>query len=57
MQLKPMEEEKNLVMEHQFDGIAELNNPTPAWFMILFYGTIIFAIGYLLTYDVLGYGK
>lgn len=57
MQLKPMEEEKNLVMEHKFDGIAELNNPTPAWFMILFYGTIIFAIGYLLTYDVLGYGK
>lgn len=57
MQLKPMEEEKNLVMEHKFDGIAELNNPTPAWFMILFYGTIIFAIGYLLTYDVLGFGK
>ena len=57
MQLKPMEEEKNLVMEHKFDGIAELNNPTPAWFMILFYSTIIFAIGYLLTYDVLGYGK
>ncbi|QNK61893.1 c-type cytochrome [Pedobacter sp. PAMC26386] len=57
MQLKPMEEEKNLVMEHKFDGIAELNNPTPAWFMILFYGTIIFATGYLLTYDVLGYGK
>ncbi|KIO76377.1 cytochrome C [Pedobacter lusitanus] len=57
MQLKPLEEEKNLVMEHKFDGIAELNNPTPAWFMILFYGTIIFAIGYLLTYDVLGFGK
>jgi cytochrome c oxidase cbb3-type subunit 3 len=57
MQLKPMEQEKDLVMEHKFDGIAELNNPTPAWFMILFYGTIIFAIGYLLTYDVLGYGK
>lgn len=57
MQLKPLEEEKDLIMEHKFDGIAELNNPTPAWFMILFYGTIIFAIGYLLTYDVLGYGK
>ncbi|AMQ00045.1 Cytochrome C [Pedobacter cryoconitis] len=57
MQLKPLEEEKNMVMEHKFDGIAELNNPTPAWFMILFYGTIIFAIGYLLTYDVLGFGK
>lgn len=57
MQLKPMEEEKNLVMDHKFDGIAELNNPTPAWFMVLFYGTIIFAICYLLTYHVFGFGK
>lgn len=57
MQLKPMAEEKNLVMDHKFDGIAELNNPTPAWFMVLFYGTIIFAICYLLTYHVFGFGK
>lgn len=57
MQLKPMEEEKNLVMDHKFDGIAELNNPTPAWFMVLFYGTIIFAVCYLLTYHVFGFGK
>ncbi|MBB6500107.1 cbb3-type cytochrome c oxidase N-terminal domain-containing protein [Pedobacter cryoconitis] len=57
MQLKPLEEEKNLVMEHKFDGIAELNNPTPAWFMVLFYGTIIFAVCYLLNYEVLGFGK
>jgi len=57
MQLKPMEEEKSLEMEHKFDGIAELNNPTPAWFMVLFYATIIFGAGYLLTYHVFGYGK
>lgn len=57
MQLKPLEEEKELVMEHKFDGISELNNPTPAWFMVLFYGTIIFATGYLLTYHVFGFGK
>ncbi|WP_442590557.1 cbb3-type cytochrome c oxidase N-terminal domain-containing protein [Pedobacter sp. AW31-3R] len=57
MQLKPLEEEDSLVMEHKFDNIAELNNPTPAWFMILFYATIIFAIGYLLNYHVFGYGK
>jgi cytochrome c oxidase cbb3-type subunit 3 len=57
MQLKPLEEEGSLVMEHKFDGIAELNNPTPAWFMVLFYGTILFAIGYLLNYHVFNYGK
>src|SRR5690606_5524518 len=52
MGLKPISEEKDLVMEHTFDGIAELDNPTPAWFMVLFYGTIIFAIIYLLNYHV-----
>ena len=57
MQLKPIAEEKELEMEHKFDGIAELNNPTPAWFMVLFYGTIIFGIGYMLNYHVFGYGK
>jgi len=57
MQLKPLEEEGSLVMEHKFDGISELNNPTPAWFMVLFYGTIIFGICYLLNYHVFHYGK
>lgn len=57
MGLRPISEEKDLVMEHEFDGIAELNNPTPAWFMVLFYGTIIFAVIYLFNYEVLGWGQ
>src|SRR4051794_37864772 len=28
--LRPLSEEKDLVMEHEFDGITELDNPTPA---------------------------
>lgn len=54
MGLKPIEAEKDLMMEHQFDGITELNNPTPGWFMVLFYGSIIFAIGYMFHYEVFG---
>jgi len=57
LSLRPMSEEKNLLMEHEYDGIQELNNPTPAWFMYLFYGTIIFAIGYLLNYHVFHTGQ
>jgi cytochrome c oxidase cbb3-type subunit 3 len=57
MQLKPIEEEKDLMMEHEFDGIAELDNPIPAWFRILFYSTIVFGIGYVLNYHVFDYGK
>lgn len=56
MGLRPISEEKDLVMEHTFDGIAELDNPTPAWFMVLFYGTVIFAMVYLLSYHVFGIG-
>lgn len=55
--LRPISEEKDILIEHQFDGIAELDNPTPAWFMWLFYGTIAFGIVYILTYHVFDYGK
>lgn len=57
MGLRPMAEEKDLMMDHEFDGIAELDNPTPAWFSVLFYGTIIFAIGYMFNYHVFNWGK
>ncbi len=55
--LKPLSEESGLIMEHEFDGIAELDNPTPAWFMWLFYGTIVFAFSYMMYFHVLDYGK
>lgn len=54
--LKPLSEEKDIMLEHQFDGISELDNPTPAWFMWLFYSTIAFAFVYLVYYHVLDYG-
>lgn len=57
MGLKPIAEEESLIMDHQFDGISELNNPTPAWFMVLFYGTIIIAVLYMCNYEFLGFGK
>jgi cytochrome c oxidase cbb3-type subunit 3 len=50
--LKPLEEERNLMMEHTYDGIEELDNPTPPWFMYLFYLTIIFGVIYGFYYHV-----
>jgi len=55
--LKPLSEEQSLIIPHEYDGIQELNNPTPAWFMYLFYVTIVFAVGYLLIYHVFGVGQ
>lgn len=56
MGLKPIEEEKDLMMDHEFDGIRELDNPVPIWFNALFYGTIIFGFFYLIIYQVTGWG-
>lgn len=57
MSLKPMSEEKALLIAHDYDGIQELDNPTPAWFMWLFYSTITFGVCYLLVYHVFGMGQ
>ena len=41
-------------MGHAFDGIEEYDNPLPKWWFMLFLGTIIFAVGYLVLYPGLG---
>jgi cytochrome c oxidase cbb3-type subunit 3 len=42
------------LMDHDYDGIQELDNPPPAWYMYLFYATIVFAIVYMINYHTLG---
>jgi len=48
----PIENEKDIMLDHNFDGIIELNNSIPPWFNILFYGTIIIGVLYLFNYHV-----
>ncbi len=43
-------------MDHYYDGITELNNPMPAYLRLIFYGSIVFGIGYLFHYHVLETG-
>ncbi len=42
---------------HVYDGIEEYDNPLPRWWFMLFVGTIIFAIGYLVLYPGMGNWK
>src|SRR5229473_482217 len=35
---------------HEWDGIKELNTPLPRWWVITFYLTIVWAIGYWIVY-------
>ncbi len=37
-------------LHHDFDGIRELDNDPPLWFNLLFWGTLVWAIGYALHY-------
>ncbi|MEM9221430.1 MAG: cytochrome-c oxidase, cbb3-type subunit III [Pseudomonadota bacterium] len=35
---------------HSWDGIGELDTPLPRWWLIIFYATIIWAVGYMVLY-------
>ncbi|MEM7694612.1 MAG: cytochrome-c oxidase, cbb3-type subunit III [Pseudomonadota bacterium] len=35
---------------HEWDGLKELNNPLPRWWLYILYATIIWAIGYMILY-------
>jgi len=41
-----------LLLDHEYDGIRELDNKLPRWWVWLFYITIIFAAVYLVYYHV-----
>ena len=36
--------------DHDYDGIKELNNPSPYWVLLLFLGTIAFSLFYAVHY-------
>ncbi|OFZ31087.1 MAG: hypothetical protein A2622_00340 [Bdellovibrionales bacterium RIFCSPHIGHO2_01_FULL_40_29] len=44
---------KNL-MDHEYDGIQEFNNPLPLWWLGIFIGTVIFAFIYWIHYEIAG---
>jgi cytochrome c oxidase cbb3-type subunit 3 len=53
----PIEKEAEIMMDHDYDGIKELDSKIPPWFSWLFILTIIFAAYYMLQYHVFASGK
>jgi len=49
-----VEEEKQLLMDHDYDGIKELDNNLPPWWVYLFYACIIFSAIYLVRFEIMG---
>ena len=49
---KPIEKEEEIILDHNYDGIKELDNNLPPWWLYGFYASIIFAGIYLARYHV-----
>lgn len=52
----PVEEEAKILMDHEYDGIQELDNNLPPWWVWGFWATIIFAFVYMFHYHVFNTG-
>lgn len=52
----PVEKEADVDLGHDYDGIRELDNSLPPWWLYLFYFTIAFSAIYLYWYHVSGKG-
>lgn len=45
-------DDKKYELDHEYDGIKELDYPLPKWWLLTFYGAIIFGMGYFYHYSI-----
>ncbi len=43
----PIEKEKDIMLDHDYDGVRELDNSLPPWWLAIFYVTTAFAFVYI----------
>jgi len=48
----PLEKEADIMLDHNYDGIRELDNHLPPWWKWLFYLSIVFSIVYMVFYHL-----
>lgn len=49
---RALEDEKDIILDHNYDGIHELDNVLPPWWVYMFYATILFAGIYLVRFHI-----
>lgn len=50
LNMVPVSNESDIELDHDYDGIRELDNSLPPWWLYMFYFTIALGIGYLYVY-------
>ena len=51
---RPISADAEMLLDHDYDGIKELDNDLPPWWKYLFIGSVIFAVIYLVRFEILG---
>lgn len=49
--------ENDLLLNHEYDGIREFDNPMPKWWVWIFWGSFYFGLGYFIHYHMTGNGE
>lgn len=49
-----LDHEHQILLDHDYDGIRELDNNLPPWWVAMFYGTLVFGIFYIWFYHFRG---
>jgi cytochrome c oxidase cbb3-type subunit 3 len=45
------------VLDHEYDGIREYDNPMPRWWVTMFWATFVYSLGYGAHYHLTGNGQ
>ncbi|MEO8450325.1 MAG: cbb3-type cytochrome c oxidase N-terminal domain-containing protein [Gemmatimonadota bacterium] len=49
--------EKDRLLDHEYDGILEYDNPMPRWWLATLWGSVLFSIIYVINVAGIGIGK
>lgn len=52
---KPQSDDR--LLNHEYDGIQEYDNPMPRWWVWIFWGSFYFSLGYFIHYHMTGNGE
>lgn len=51
---RAIDKEQEIILDHNYDGIRELDNVLPPWWVYMFYVTILFGLVYLVRFHIVG---